>query len=62
MEPQGTVITLDTKVQGRPNTTYMVVCDFATKTVSLVAVDPTLQASAQIMVYEVQDYTRQGVN
>jgi len=60
MEPQGTVITLNTQVPGRPNTTFMVICDFALKKVSLIAVDPTQQLGVQIVVNEVQDYTQPG--
>jgi len=60
MEPNGTLITLNTQVSGRPNTTFMIVCDFATKKVSLLAVDPTLPIGSQIMVNEVQDYTQPG--
>jgi hypothetical protein len=60
MENKGVVIHLNTQFTNRPNLNYLAICDFETKKLSLVAVDPSLQGGLQIVVNEVQDYTVAG--
>ena len=61
MDNSGVVVPLPAQFPGRPNLSCHLVCDFSTKQLSLVLVDPSQPVNQRISVLEVQTYTQPGI-